>query len=362
MKKIALVAVTLTGTELLEKIYYYYPEGDFYTNQQWLDRGWEIPQERFFGYSSLKNLITKIYGKYHGFIMVTALGIVFRTFAPHIKDKYTDPAVVVVDERGKNVISVLSGHLGGANDLCRQLAQYLQANPVITTATDVNGLFAFDSIARKYNLKIENPISLKKFNSALLQGEGIKVYIDSGNKILQDLKSNGTNIEIRDIEEYLETKLGKELCCVITNKNSVFDQANENLLVMRPRNIVLGIGCRRGVAAATIRELITEQMDKLNLSQLSIKAIATISLKEDEEGLNQIASEYGVDLLCFTREEIENVCEEIKITASDFVKAKVGVSCVCEPAAILGGNKVKLILKKTAREGVTLAVGEESLP
>ena len=289
-------------------------------------------------YKDAKNIYAltgKLMKEYDALIFIGAAGIAVRAIAPYIKSKDIDPAVIVCDEMGKFVIPVLSGHIGGANRLACELAEEINAQPVITTATDINKVWAVDSWASENGFYIENIKNIKYISSALLRKES--VGLDS------DFKINGPlpeNISFGSFENGI----------VIS---PFLKKTFKNTLNIVPKCISLGIGCRKYTKLKSIEELFV----KSGISPQAVREISTVDIKKDEMALNEFADKLGVTLNFYTAPELENV--EGDFSESEFVRKVAGVGNVCERAAAKGGGK--LILKKITGDGVTLAAAIDDM-
>lgn len=268
-------------------------------------------------------------------IFICATGIAVRTIAPFVTNKLSDSPVIVIDELGKNVIPILSGHYGGANDIANTLAKALNAGLIITTATDINNVFAIDVFARNNGFKIINK-------------DGIK---DISKKIL-----NGGRISIKSkIDSTIVGQVPKEVEIIERGKADVTisDEASASFTLI-PKRLVLGMGCKKG---KSFKELLTFVTCEYSIEYLRehLYGIATIDVKENEIGLIKLAQFFGAKFLTYTSEELEVVAGDY--TDSEFVKDTVGVSNVCERAAVLGAGLASrdLVLEKTADNGMTLA-------
>lgn len=247
-------------------------------------------------------------------VFVGACGIAVRMTAPWIKDKLTDSPVIVMDETGLFVIPILSGHMGGANELAERIAQQAGAVPVITTATDVNETFAVDVFAKRQNLSILNKDGIARVSSKVLKGEMVDIVIAADDERL----SNG-------------------------------------ILRLKPKEYVLGIGCRRGKPYEEIRDFVDKELKKIAVSMQDVRAVASIDRKKDEKGILRFANANRLPFVTFSAEQLEQVRGWFE--ESDFVKNNVGVGNVCERAAMAeAGAEGRLILHKTAENGMTLAV------
>ena len=259
-------------------------------------------------FDKLANLITEIFGKFDGLIFICAAGIVVRMIAPHIVNKLSDPAVLVIDERGQNVISLLSGHVGRANELAVEIAKAIDANPVITTATDVAGQFAVDAIASKLGLVPEPKEAIKAINSAILRGE------------------------------------------------DVFVTAGDVRLNLIPQNLIAGVGCRRGTSSLKIFEAIQRACAMIHQPIERVKLLASVDVKRDEIGLTSLAEVMGLEIKFFPAAELQQKIDEYKLAESRFVKRTVSVGNVCEAAALCCVEGARFALPKTAFKGVTVAL------
>lgn len=312
-----------------------------------------FPESCLYSYDDFQTTLHDAFLQYEGLVCVMACGIVVRSLAPYLEHKTKDPAVVVMDERGQFVISLLSGHMGGANDLARAAARLTGGTPVITTATDVQGLPAFDELAVKNHCAIENMDRVKHISSALLAGETVYLYAD--------VPFQGT------LPPHLKPwKPGEKPAAVVALTNGLINaQTNqeplaalgEKVLILRPRNLVLGIGCRKGKSAEAIQAAVTAFLNDQGKSPLSLRCLASISLKAEEPGLLTFAAERDLPFLTFTAEEIATV--EAQCAASDFVRHTTGVGSVAEACAMLAGKPGQLIAGKTVFGGITLALWEE---
>lgn len=275
-------------------------------------------------------------------VFIMAAGIAVRTIAPLLLDKKTDPAVVVIDEGGRHIISLLSGHLGGANALAGKLAGSIGGEAVITTASDINDLPAIDLWAQDQGLVIEDWDIVPRTGTRLINKGSLHVYSDS-EMTFPDVFIKTDNPELADI--------------VVTNKKKISATGNEinNKLYLRPRDIVIGIGCNSGTSVEEIEDFVRKTFDKNNLAFASIHYIATLDKKGDERGLVEFAKKYDLGITTFTPEELNQV-QGITISKAAF-KA-TGAQAVAEPAALLGAQVDVLLLTKQKNGNVTLAAAE----
>lgn len=306
-------------------------------------------------FDELGTVFPSIVSSHDRIVFIGAAGIAVRMIAPHLVSKDRDPAVVVVDEKGEFAVPILSGHLGGGNDLARTVAHVTGGRPVITTATDVNGLPSFDLVARDLGWEIDRLERVKHANAALLDGEPIAV-VDPSGRLRHRFHGSG---DLRIFDTLVLALRSPCRVVVLVSNGTVPPQMDsERLLVLRPRNLLLGVGCNRGTTGEEIVELVHTTFRRLLLSTRSIRAIATIDAKRDEAGLHEAAGELGVPLLFFTAEELDAV--ETPSPPSPHARRAVGARGVAEPAAILGSRGGELILSKIRSGNVTLAIAQES--
>ncbi len=276
-------------------------------------------------------------------LFIGACGIAVRAVAPHLTDKLHDVPVLVMDEKGKYVIPILSGHMGGANDLANHIAKKTGAVPVITTATDLNKKFAVDLFAKRNRLYIANKDGIVKVSSKVLAGKEITMSIEAGHEII------GGESGIRFVPY---PPMGV-VDVVVTSKDDMFDTS----LLLKPREYVIGIGCKKGKKANEIDDFILKAIKKKGISIMQIFALSSISQKRDEQGIVEWCRKEGIPFFTYTAEDLREV--NGTFTKSMFVKNQVGVDNVCERAAVKAcGEDGKLILPKVAENGMTIAVAK----
>lgn len=355
---------------------------------------------------NFKENLRASFNKYDSLVCIMATGIVVRILAPLIVHKTSDPAVVVLDQKGKHAISLLSGHLGGANDLAREMAAISGGEAVITTATDVAGELSFDTFAKKYNLAIENIEQLKYISGALLAGKKVNVFTDKNveelyPELVEEQKrgmidifplSNDIDIIEFDIPAvvidegfYLnkhfisKTKSLSDNILVSTNSvgiNSVSSNIGSSnsmspdmtsivspsthILYLRPRTICAGIGCKKNMEQKLIEEALLQTLKEEGLHPLSLKCIATIPLKSNEPGIIGTAKNLNVPLQIISTEEIEKLdIRHLGIATSDFVASQTGVLSVSTASSYLASNKGEILRDKAKYKGITIALSKE---
>lgn len=296
----------------------------------------------------IKGFIEKSWNYYDGFIFISATGIAIRMINPYIESKIKDPAIIVIDDMGQYAISLLSGHIGGANDITHWIAKEIGAIPVITTASDNRGIDAVDVFAKRNNYYIEDMQSAKVITSMMINEKKVGLYTEDENKI------NYKNIEtIHDITNIDPSSEGAIIVTSVENIGKI----DIPYTMLRPKNINIGIGCRKGVDSQIIIEAINTALKEKNLSNRSIKAIGTVEVKKDELGIIKGADHFKCPLKIYTIEDILPI--EDKFQKSQFVKDTIGVYSVSEPCAYLLGGE--LIIKKFKFNGVTISISQSNL-
>lgn len=322
MEGLAIICVTKKGTQrglkLKEQL-----GGDLYTLPKYHLEGSISMDEGF------KSQVEKIFNRYSTHLFIMASGIVVRSIAHLLRGKNVDPGILVMDEEGNFVSSLLSGHLGGANEACEMIADATGAVPVISTASDVSGKIAVDTISQKIRGKLESLETAKRVTSLIVAGEEVEIRVPGniGNQ-------NPSGI------------------VVISNRKNV------EMTRIIPRNIVVGIGCRRGTPVEVIERALLGVMDRKNLHMESIRLFATVDLKGDEEGILDLVKEYGRDLIVIERNRIKEI--EERFITSEFVRRSIGVGAVSAPAAFLAsGREGEFLEEKHCEEGVTISIYQE---
>lgn len=270
-------------------------------------------------------------------LFIGSTGMAVRAIAPWVQDKKTDPAVLVMDEGGTYVISLLSGHIGGANAMARRLAEKLGAQPIVTTATDVEGKFSADTWATERGCHISDMALCKEVSAAILE---------------RPVPICGERLDFSQLPTGLvEKEEGKLGIYVGVHNRRPF----EKTLILTPRVLTLGLGCRRGTPKEAIDEAVQTVFQEHDLRTEAIARAASIDLKANEQGLLDYCTERGIPVEFFTAEELKAVPGDFAPSA--FVQSVTGVDNVCERAAALAGGT--LIVHKTAHNGVTVAVAEQ---
>ena len=331
--KVAVFAYSRQGCRTARKVIEYFVGNEVraYTMERYGEDGFEgiqKPSNPFYG---------PIFQWADAMVFVGSVGIAVREIAPHVKNKLVDPAVVSIDELGKFVVPVLSGHIGGANDLALKLAELLGSTPVITTATDINHKFAVDAWAAKQGLCITDLAAAKRVSATILERP---VPFCSDFPVMTSLPSGTVDGE--------EGEVG---ICISCFKKKPFTET----LLLVPPVLHLGIGCRRGTSVENIKEAVDLVLNEHQIHPKAIKQVASIDLKQDEEGLNAFCAEKKLPAVFYSAQELNAV--EGEFTLSQRVLRVTGVDNVCERSAMMGAEK--LLVRKTIHNSVTVAVAAE---
>lgn len=281
----------------------------------------------------------KIFNSVDAMVFVGSCGIAVREIAAFVRDKRTDPAVLSLDERATFVIPLLSGHIGGANEMALSLASFLGATAVVTTATDVNGKFSVDAWAARQGYAIGNMATAKAVSAAILERD---VPICTPLPVTTAYPAGTVAGDSGDIGIYVGWEKKKPF---------------EKTLHIIPKVLHLGIGCRKGTEKETIDGAVSSVFRENGLDLRAVKCVASIDLKAKEAGILEFCEEEKLPVSFYTAQELLAV--EGEFTPSEFVKSITGVDNVCERSALLGADQ--LIVRKTAINGVTVAVAAENV-
>ena len=341
-----------------------------------------------FSSSSLAEFTSMAFAEADHIIYIGAAGIAVRAIAPHLKSKDTDPGVIVMDEKADYVIPILSGHIGGANALALDLASALGAQAVITTATDVNGVIAIDSWAIENHMKIDRISNIRNISSAVLENRKVKVYTQCRGKFAvmksEELKSLYEGFEAADALDSsnpLESFGSDVPLVVITDSHSLIEDVRKRFpeaLVLIPCVTFAGMGCRKDIDFLPAEELFDQALTELDLDVRAIRSLNSVDLKKDEKALLMLAEKYGIEFNTFSAEELmeTELYTDAEMSHSELVSRVAGAGNVCERAAVMGAigspayaelksqtliadeksGWIDIIMKKTKRNGVTIAV------
>ena len=349
-KKIAILSITNNGRELALRIKEIMKDVDVFFIKKDTDYK---NDEVIVVNKGLKEFIPQIFDKYDYLVFIMATGIVVRTIAPLIISKFSDPAILVMDEKGNNIISLLSGHMGGANEMTLYMSDLINSHPVITTATDVNKKSSLDMIAKKLNGHIDDfRDNVLKINSMLVNNEEVHLDIDGNYKI----NHNGFTLydEKTDLDKVrnLVVVTNKKDINEMLNKN--IENLNEKIIKVTPKDIVIGVGCKKNTNSDHMKNSLMKFLKEYNIDINAVKEIGSIEIKKDEKAIIDLAKFLDVKFKTFSVEEISKV--DHLYEKSDWVKKNVGVYSVSDPVAHLL-SEGRVIINKQKYDGITFSIG-----
>lgn len=337
--KIAIISLTSDGTRLSAEISNGFEKKhscDRFSFSKYCDEG-------LVAFSDLKLLTSQLFNKYDALVFVCACGIAVRMIAPHIVSKLSDPAVIVVDEQGKFAVSLLSGHIGGANHLAEQIAKVIGAVPVITTATDAGGRFSPDLFAMANGLHICDIDAAKSVAAAVVNGEKIGFHMDCSEYKYLNLPDR----------YFTQTKAKVGICIARNMRQNPF----EITLHLIPKNIIVGVGCKKDTPPKTFEDFILNMLESHDIPLFRVSELHTINIKEHELAINQFCCKYDIPIKLYSSRELMSVSGNF--SHSDFVMETTGADNICERSAAIDGDR--LIIKKTSLNGITFAAAEKDV-
>ena len=288
---------------------------------------------------------------HHALVFVGACGIAVRAIAPWITDKLHDSPVLVMDEQGQYVIPLLSGHVGGANELAVRLARELGAIPVITTATDLHDSFAVDLFAKTNDLRICNREGIAKVSAKVLAGEEITMSVPTGYLAVDDTIPPGIRLCAYPPAEKVDV-------LIADGTEEIFRKESAELL-LQPKKYILGVGCKKNTDSAKLDSFLKKILDEQGIVIEQIAALASIDVKKEERCLLEFSEKYRIPFWTYTAQELQAVPGEFH--SSEFVKSQVGVDNVCERAAMkAAGADGRICRAKQAQDGMTVAIAEKA--
>ena len=347
MKKIAVLGITKNGIKIGLRLKEYFPNFEVFAPIKFSDNNEKIQWYN----ESTSQKIVDLFKKHDGIICLFSLGAVIRLLAPHIKDKKTDPAVIVIDDNANFVISVLSGHLGGANELSNEIAEKMDATSVITTAADVNKTIAVDLVGKKFGWKIDDDSNVTRISAFMVNKEKIGVFQNVGQKEWWEGKlpenitffSNIEDLKNSDSKGYL----------IITNDEIENDEVLRDSVVYRVPNLVVGIGLHWDTSKETISNGVNETLEKFGLKQNQIARFVSIKKDNDVVGLIELGKEMNVQVEYIDREELATISAP---NPSKTVQAFEGTASVSEAAAIKSSKGELIVEKQKFPPNLTVAI------
>lgn len=345
MEKIAVLAITKNGINIGKNLKKLFPDWDVFAPSKLTNESVGITW-----YSEpTTEKIVELFKKNNALICIFSLGAVIRLIAPYLKDKKTDPAVIVIDDQTNFVISVLSGHIGGANELTQEIADKLGAMPVITTAADVNKTIAVDLVGREYNWKIDDESTVTKISAHMVNEESIGVFQEAGER--NWYKKLPKNVVIHDNMESLKKSNSKAY--LIISDRIIEKEISRESVIYRPPSLIIGIGLHWDTTKDTIREGIEHCLEKFNLSPKSIAKLVSIKKPQDVQGLIDLGMEMNIPIEYVNREDLAEITAP---NPSKIVKAFEGTSSVSEAAAIKVSKGELIVEKQKFPPNLTIAI------
>ena len=348
MEKVSVLAITKNGINIGEKLKDLFPNWNIFAPVKLSNENNDIVW-----YSELTtDKIIELFKNSDALICLFSLGAVIRLIAPHLKDKKTDPAVIVIDDKTNFVISVLSGHIGGANELTQEISEKLNALPVITTAADVNKTIAVDLVGREFGWRIDDDTTVTKISAHMVNAEPIGVFQQTNDQ--KWYKQLPKNVTIYDSLE--ELKKSNSKAHLIISDEIIDNELSQESVIYRPQSLVIGIGLHWDTTKDTIKEGIEHCLKKFNLSSKSIAKLVSIKKPEDVQGLIDLGKEMQVPVEYVDREELAEI---ITPNPSTTVKAFEGTASVSEAAAIKVSKGELIVEKQKFPPNLTVAIARK---
>ena len=348
MEKVSVLAITKNGINIGEKLKELFPNWDIFVPSKLSNENKSITW-----YSEpTSDKIIELFKNSNALICLFSLGAVIRLIAPHLKDKKTDPAVIVIDDKTNFVISVLSGHIGGANELTQEISEKLNALPVITTAADVNKTIAVDLVGREFGWRIDDDTTVTKISAHMVNAEPIGVFQQTNDQ--KWYKQLPKNVTIYDSLE--ELKKSNSKAHLIISDEIIDNELSQESVIYRPQSLVIGIGLHWDTTKDTIKEGIEHCLKKFNLSSKSIAKLVSIKKPEDVQGLIDLGKEMQVPVEYVDREELAEI---ITPNPSTTVKAFEGTASVSEAAAIKVSKGELIVEKQKFPPNLTVAIARK---
>ena len=345
MEKISVLAITKNGISIGQNLKELFPSWNIFAPSKFSNGSSKI-----IWYSeSTSEKIVQLFKNNSALVCLFSLGAVIRLIAPHLKDKKTDPAVIVIDDKINFVISVLSGHIGGANKLTQEIAEKLGATPVITTAADVNKTIAVDLVGREFSWKIDDDSTVTKISAHMVNEEPIGVFQEAGNK--NWYKELPRNVSVYDSLEKLKRSNSK--ACLIISDRIIDEDLNKDAVVYRPPSLVIGVGLHWDTSKETIRKGVLYCLEKFRLSSKSVAKLVSIKKPQDVQGLIDIGKEMGIPVEYVDREDLAKISAP---NPSETVKSFEGTSSVSEAAAIKVSGGELIVEKQKFPPDLTIAI------
>ena len=344
MNNVSVIAITKNGVKIGDKLKEMFPDWKIFVPSKFSNES-----KKIIWYSNpTSEKVVELFQNSNALICVFSLGAVIRLIAPYLKDKKTDPAVIVIDDKTNFVISVLSGHIGGANELTKQISEKLNALPVITTAADVNKTISVDLVGKEFGWRIDNESFVTKISANMVNEEPIGVFQETGNKKWYGKLPK--NVTIYD--SLGDMKNSKSVSYLVISDKIISNLSKESV-IYRPQSLVVGIGLHWDTPKETIIQGIEQTLKKFSLSSKSIAKLVSIKKPQDVEGLKEVSLEMNIPVEYIEREELAKISTP---NPSKTVKAFEGTASVSEAAALLVSGGELIVEKQKFPPNLTIAI------
>ena len=346
MEKVAILAITKNGIKMGLSLKNLFPDWKVFAPSKFSDNNEMI--DWYDDSTSIK--IVDLFKSNDALICLFSLGAVIRLIAPHIKDKKTDPAVIVIDDQAQFVISVLSGHLGGANELSNDIAQKINSVPVITTAADVNKTIAVDLVGKEFGWRIDGDDTVTKVSAFMVNKEKIGVFQNVGSK---DWWKKEFPENVFKYDSFNELRNSQSKGFLIISDQVFDDKILENTVIYRPQTLVVGVGLHWDTSKETIKSGLETSLQKFNLSSKSIARFVSIKKEKDIVGLIELGKEMNIPIEYINREELATIDTP---NPSKTVQTFEGTPSVSEAAAIKSSQGELVVEKQKFPPNLTIAI------
>jgi len=347
MKKIAVLAITKNGIDMSLRIKEHFSGFEIFAPVKFSNNNGKI---QWYDESTTQKIVD-LFKSNDGIVCLFSLGAVIRLLAPHIKDKKTDPAVIVIDDNANFVISVLSGHLGGANELSNEIAEKIGSTPVITTAADVNKTIAVDLVGKEFGWKIDDDSNVTRISAFMVNKEKIGIFQNIGKKEWWKGKFPENITFFSNIEDLKASESKGYL--IITNDQIDDESVLKNSVVYRVPDLVVGIGLHWDTSKETILDGVNETLKKFELKQKQIARFVSIKKDKDVIGLIELGREMNIPIEYIDREELATITAP---NPSETVQAFEGTASVSEAAAIKSSKGELIVEKQKFPPNLTVAI------
>jgi len=342
----AIFALTRKGAELAARISAQIPGSACICNYRCALPGMTL-------FAHISEVFPSAWRECDSIICIMGCGIAVRIVSPLLENKQVDPAVVVVDQDGRFAVSLVSGHIGGANSLARKVASITGGQAVITTASDLQDKPSIDLAAKKAGLRIENIGILSRIQAAILDEEPLWIFDPDGILLSHLPRNHGLQI----INSKEDPGVFRESLGIWVSE--LVPPRAVRCLKLRPANLVIGIGCNRGTTSEEIFKFVCKKLKENRLSPLSIKNFASLNIKSGERGILDAAKAFDRPIHFCTRKQIEGIFVP---NPSETVARHVGAKSVCEASALWSAGTRELLVAKRKAGNCTLAIARVSSP